>query len=41
MKYVSPEMEIVRFDNESVIVASGAETETTKFDDVIGSDELP
>lgn len=40
MNYVSPEMEIVRFDDESVIVASSPVTETTKFDDVIGSDEI-
>jgi len=38
MKYTAPEMEIVFFDSDSVIVAS--ET-TTTFDDVIGSDELP
>ena len=41
MKYVSPEMEIVRFNDESVIVASTPDVEeTTKFDDVIGSDEI-
>lgn len=34
MKYTAPELTIVKFDSESVIVASG----TT--DDYIGSDEL-
>ncbi len=38
MKYTTPEMTIVMFDDAKVIVAS--ETTTTKFDDVIGSDEL-
>ena len=37
MKYIAPEMEIVRFDSESVVVAS---TTTTTEEDVIGSDEL-
>lgn len=37
MKYTTPEMEIVRFSPESVIVAS---TTTTPTEDVIGSDEL-
>ena len=37
MKYTTPEMEIVRFSNEAIVVAS-ATTVTTE--DVIGSDEL-
>lgn len=37
MKYIAPEMEIVRFGSESVVVAS---TTTTTEEDVIGSDEL-
>lgn len=39
MKYISPEMEIVRFDDEKVIVASAPEVpETTE--DLIGSDTI-
>ena len=36
MKYTAPEMEIVRFNSDDVIVAS---TPTTT-EDVIGSDEI-
>lgn len=39
MNYVSPELEIIKFEDESVIVASETIT-TTKFDDVIGSDTI-
>lgn len=41
MNYVSPETEIVRFNDESIIVASAPDVEaTTKFQDVIGSNEI-
>lgn len=37
MKYTAPEMEIVRFNSDDVIVAS---TPTASTEDVIGSDEI-
>ena len=41
MNSVSPETEIVRFNDESIIVASAPDVETTtKSQDVIGNDEI-
>lgn len=37
MKYTAPEMTIVKYDNEEVIVASAANTTT---EDVVDSDEI-
>ena len=40
MKYIAPEMEIVMFETEEVIVASAEVTTTTSsFDDVIDGGE--
>ena len=40
MKYISPELEIVRFSDEKFIVASGVETPEPTKDDTIGSDTI-